>query len=551
MRPRVVRTRRQLNGWALSAMLAGRLGTPVRLNHLVAGQPDVAPWTPGNGLRLAGATQGALSLDPALSHDLPTNFLIRQIFRGLLRFDDELAVTPELADTMTVSEDGLRYSFALRDGITFHDGRRIAAADVRESLSRVLRPATAGGTVEGLAGVTYLRDIAGADEVLAGTATMLAGLDVYDERHLTISIREPSATFPMKLASVPASIVDRLQVESDPAWHARPNGSGPFRCDSFAPGQELVLSSAPAWWAGAPAVPRVHFRLGASASQPVNLFAAGEIDVVDDVPPLQRDLLRDPASGFDPAGLIETPLFAVSYIALGNREPPLDDRHIRRALRLAFPSAMLAEGTYDGAVRESSGLLPAGMLGQDWEVAGMEANAEAARAEVRASRYGSASRVPPITIHAADIEPVEALREIVERDLGLVIDAVAVNWPDFLSGLASRAFAAYGLYWGADYPDPESLLWMLFGSDSPENYTGYRNHEFDTILTEARMQDDDARRTRLYEIAHRLLIEDAAVIPIYTDIGYTAVKRGIAGLTVTPMGILGLETIRAATVQSG
>lgn len=549
-----VLTRRHITGSTLAALAAllpasagRRMWSP---DAAAVAQPAAALWSLKEGLRLAGPVQGVVSLDPALSRDLPTNFLVRQIFRGLVRFDERLSVVPELAETTTVSEDGLRYTFVLRDGITYHDGRPITAADVLESLSRALRPATAGGAVDGLAGLTYLRDIVGAEEIVAGTTPMLAGVDVHDERRLTISIREPSATFPMKLASVPASIVDRSQIERDATWAVRPCGSGPFRCESFTPGRELVLAPHSGWWAGAPAVPRVHIRLGPSASQPINLFAAGAIDIVDDIPPEQHDLWRDPASGFDPAGLIETPLFAVSYIALGNREPPLDDRHIRRAVRLGFPSSDIAEARFDGAVRAATGLIPDGMLGRNWPVAGMEPDLEAARAEIRASRYRAASNVPPIAIHAADIEPVEALRDVVERDLGLSIDAVAVNWPDFLSGLAAKAFPAYSLYWGADYPDPESLLWMLFGFDSPENYTGYRNDEFDAILSEARAERDEVARVRLYEIAHRLLIEDAAVIPLYRDIGYTAVRRGIDGLTVTPMGLLGLETIRAERAQS-
>lgn len=544
-------TRRQVTGSALSMVLASRLGIRQGPRAGALGQPSADSWNLQNGLRLAGATSAGLSLDPALSRDLPTNFLVRQMFRGLLRFDERLSAIPELAATMSVSDDGLRYDFTLRAGIAFHDGRPIVAADVEESLARALRPATAGGTVDGLAGPTYLRDIVGAEEVIGGGANMLAGIMVRDERHLTISIRQPSATFPMKLASVPASIVDRAQVNADSDWSARPNGSGPFTCSAFVPGQELILGTHPSWWAGASPVPRVHIRLGPSAGQPVNLFAAGEIDIADGIPPEQRDLLRDPASGFDPDRLIETPLFAVSYIALGNREPPLDDRHIRRALRLGFPSARVAEATYDRAVRPATGLIPDGMLGRAWGVTGMEQDTEAARAEIRASRYRSASRVPPITIHAADVQPVEALREVAERDLGLVVEAVAVNWPDFLSGLASRAFSAYGLYWGADYPDPESLLWMLFGSDSPENYTGYRNDEFDTVLAEARIERDETRRSRLYEIAHRLLIEDAAVIPLYADIGYTAVRRGIDGVRLTAMGLLGLETIRAGGDRRG
>jgi len=293
-------------------------------------------------------------------------------------------------------------------------------------------------------------------------------------------------------------------------------------------------------------VPSVHVRLGPSASQPVNLFAAGEIDIADGIPADQRDLLLDPASGFEASTLVDTPLFAVSYIALGNREPPLDDVHIRRALKVAFPAEKFALGRFDGAVTGAKGLIPDGMLGRKWIIEGTEPNLEMARAEIRASRYRSAAHVPPISIYAADIEPVEALRDTAGRDLGLAIEAVAVSWPDFLGGLASKAFPAYALYWGADYPDPESLLWMLFGSDSPENYTGYRNDEFDSLLARARDERDGEAIIQLYEQAHRLLIGEAAVIPLYFDIGYTAARQGIAGVPMTPMGLLGLETIRAA-----
>lgn len=539
-------SRRQLNASGLSMLLPGTATRSGAIAASTTHRQGAAPWRPEQGLRLAGSTQTALSLDPALSRDLPTNFLLRQVYRGLLRFDDRLDVIPELAETVTISEDRLRYDFVLRDSIRFHNGQPIDSFDVHESLSRALRPATAGGAVDRLAGVTYLRDILGADEVIAGQVAMVAGVEVHDELKLSISIRQPSATFPMKLASVPASIIDRGQVQNDRDWATTPNGSGPFRCDAFTLGQELLLSSSSTWWAGAPLVANVRIRFGPSASQPLNLFEAGEIDIADGIPPHQRDLLRDPASALDGSVLLESPLFAVSYIAFGNSEPPFDDVHIRRALRLAFPVDKIALGSYDGAVTVAKGVIPNGMLGRNWCIEGIEPDLEAAKAEIRLSRYGTPSSVPPISIFAADIEPVEALRDTISSDLGLAIEAVAVNWPDFLNGLASRQFPAYALYWGADYPDPESLLWMLFGSDSPENYTGYRNPEFDSLLARAREEPDELTRIQLYETAHELLIEDAAVLPIFFDIAYTAVRRGIAGLTVTPMGILGLETLRAA-----
>jgi ABC-type transport system substrate-binding protein len=522
------------------AGLACRGVTPNALR--AAAQGDPAPWRIADGLRLAGSVSGPGSLDPARSRDLATNFLLRQVFRGLMSLDVALRPVPELAETVSVSADGLLHEFVLRDTARFHDGRTVTPDDVLGTLSRALDPATTGGDVDALAAIPYLRDIVGAGAVLAGESRVLDGVTITGDRTLTITLDGPSPTFLMKLASVPASVVDVQQVQSDPAWLDQPNGSGPFAVTKWLPQESIELAASDAWWAGRPAVPRIHFRLGASASQPLNLFQAGEIDLLDDIPPDLVDLINDPATGAPLGTMQEVPLFATSYIALGNAVPPLDDVHVRRALQFVFPNTLVAEATFDGAVRPAFGILPPALLDHDWPTTTTSANAEAALEELRRSRYGSASLVPPVIIYAADIAAVEALRDIAAEKLGLVVEAVLVGWPDFLDGLASRRFPAYALYWGADYPDPESLIDMLFGSESPENYTGYANPDLDALLAEARLASGPAR-VAVYEQANQLLMDDAALIAMYHPVGYTATRPGIAGATATAMGLLGLETI--------
>lgn len=503
-------------------------------------------WRPADGLRLAGPVQGPQSLDPALARDLATNFLLRQMFRSLIRFDSELRPVPELAESITVSRDQLTYRVTIRSSARFHDGRPIDAEDVRISLSRALRPETARGADGSLPGATYLGDIEGADQVQAGATDMLAGVVVLDSGTVDITLSRPSATFMMKLASVPASIVDRHQSTVDTDWTA-PNGSGPFRLVSWPLGGAIELAAAETWWAGTPHVPEIAFRIGSSASLPLNLYQAGEIDLVDDLPPDQAPLVADAASGIAVGDLIQTDLFAVSYIALGNTAPPLDDLKVRRAIRLAFPVSRVSEAMFNGAVRQAFGLIPDGMLDAIWDEPPVPVDIRAAEEAIGRSRYGTAERVPAITIHAADVAPVEALRETLWETLGLTVDVVSVDWPDFLAGLAERRFPAYALYWGVDYPDPENLLWTLFGSDSPENYSGYTNHEFDALMEIARSTLDRSERAAIYADAHRVLLDDVAVIPLYFDRQTTLLRPGLSGIEVTPMGILGLETIGPAT----
>lgn len=508
---------------------------------IAAGQPETAPWRIDDGLRLAGSVTGPASLDPALSRDLPTNFLLRQVFRGLTSLDANLEPVLELAESLDLSQDGRVYRFALRGQARFHDGRAVTPEDVQHSLSRALDPRIAGGSPEALAGITYLQDIEGAQDQLAGNSELLSGVAIAGDRAVTITLTQRSPTFLMKLAAVPASIVDSQQVQETADWAMAPNGSGPFSVVEWIPSESIELLAADTWWRGRPALPRVEMRLGSGASQPVNLFQAGEIDVLDGLPPALAGLVEDPATGVPYGQLLETGLFATAYIALGNTGPPLDDIHVRRALQYVFPNELVAAASFNGAVNPATGLLPPGLLGAPWPASLTSGNIELARDELRQSRYGSADDVPPIAIHAADIAVVESLRDTAEA-IGLPVEAIQVAWPDFLAGLAERRFPAYSLYWGADYPDPESLIDMLFGEHSADNYTGYANPDLEVLLDEARLaQGDD--RVAVYSLANQLLVDDAALIPLYHPVGYTLTRPGIGGVTVTPMGILGLETI--------
>lgn len=507
-----------------------------------ARQAEADRWQIGDGLRLAGSVTGPSSLDPARSRDLSTNFLLRQVFRGLMSLDSNLDPELELAKSVDISEDGRVHAFTIRDSARFHDGRPVTPADVQVSLSRALDPRTTDGSLEALAGITYLQDIEGATDQLAGRSEFLAGISITGDRTLTITLRLGSPTFLMRLASVPASIVDGTQVGEGRDWAAAPNGSGPFAVARWDPQESLDLVAAESWWPGKPALSRVLIRLGSSAAQPVNLFQAGEIDLLDGIPPEVIDLVEDPATGIPSGDLLATDLFATAYIAFGNTDAPLDDIHVRRALQYVFPNGLVASASFNGAVNPANGLLPPGLLDSDWPTTMIAEDAEAARDQLRRSRYGSGDNVPPISIYAADIAMVEALREVASEELGLEIDAIQVGWPDFLTGLAERRFPAYALYWGADYPDPESLVDMLFGARSAENYTGYANETLELLLKGAR-RTSGGERVAVYAQANQLLIDDAALIPLYHPVGYTLTRVGMAGVEVTPMGILGLETI--------
>jgi ABC-type transport system substrate-binding protein len=493
----------------------------------------------GNELRLAGPVQGPETLDPAQMRDLSAVTILRQIYRGLIYYDDDLNPVPELAESYDISADGLIYRFVLRPGSTFQDGSPITANDVAFSLSRAVNPDTVEGDTSLLAGPTFLSDIVGFPDVINGQADMLSGIEVKSETELSITLTAPSATFLTRLAAVPAAIVSRAQVESDSTWWARPIGSGPYRVDKWDPENELDLTRYDDFVLGKPKIKDINIRLGSRAIQSFNLYQADQIDV-DAVTLYDVDRVADPNGDFTDQ-LVRMPQFAFGYIALRTDVAPLDDPKIREALQLAFPRVNMATITFNGQVDPAFGLIPDGMLGRDWKKILPDMDIDAAKAAIQESSYGTADKVPPIRIYTSGALASEVLRDIARDELGLKIEVFDLEWYDFLNRLDSKQVPAFELYWAADYPDPEAMLQPLWGTGWPGNYTDYSNPKVDDLLTQAASEADSDARAQLYAKAEQLILADNVVIPAYIDVQYTVIKPYVHDLTVTPIGILRLE----------
>jgi oligopeptide transport system substrate-binding protein len=502
-------------------------------------RPKVSNPSGRQELRLAGTIIDPAPLDPAIARDVNSAFMTRQVFRGLTRFDENLEPVPELAQRIEISADGLTYRIQLRDDARFADGSPITAQDVAFSLTRALSPQTATDAGAALAGPSYLGDIVGAEEVIRGEASELAGLRVVDDRTVEISLKAPRATFLMKLASAPAAIVDPDDVARGGEWWRDPNASGPYVVDVWEPENELQLYANENYVGGVPDLRRVKFRLGPNAANPFNLYQADEIDVAD-VPIQAIDRVSDEESPLRQE-LDISPVLSTTYIAFRTDVAPMDDPEIRRAVQLAFPRWKVAEILLGGRQKTANGLIPPGTLGRDWPHAAPGQDLDAARAAIAKSSYGSAENVPPITIYGASPSGSEALRDILQRELGLTVEVLDVQWPQFNQGLSKKTFPAYELTWVADFPDPETFLWNLFDSASPDDYSEYSNPTFDALLDQAAATLDVDERAELYAEAESVLLGDNVVIPLSHDVRYTLMKPWVKGLDITPLGLLYLE----------
>jgi oligopeptide transport system substrate-binding protein len=530
---------------SLTPLVTSAAATPVAGGVVVVieakDRPRVSNPTGRQELRLAGTINDPAPLDPAVARDVNSAFMTRQVFRGLTRFDENLEPVPELAQRIEISADGLTYRIQLRDDAQFADGSPITAQDVAFSLTRALSPQTAADAGAALAGPSYLGDIVGADEVIRGEASELAGLRVVDDRTVEIDLKAPRATFLMKLASAPAAIVDPDDVARGGEWWRDPNASGPYAVDVWKPEDELQLFANEHYVGGVPDLRRVTFRLGPSAANPFNLYQADEIDVAS-VPIQAIDRVSDEESPLRQE-LDVSPILSTTYIAFRTDVAPMDDPEIRRAVQLAFPRWKVAEILLGGRQETANGLIPPGTLGRAWPHAAPAQDLEAARAAIADSSYGSAEDVPPITIYGASPFGSEALRDVLQRELGLTVEVLDVHWPQFNQGLSKKMFPAYELTWVADFPDPETFLWNLFASSSPDNYSEYANPTFDALLDQAAATLDVDERATLYAEAESVLLGDNAVLPLSHDVRYTLMKPWVKGLDITPLGMLYLENV--------
>jgi oligopeptide transport system substrate-binding protein len=484
-------------------------------------------------LVMAGSDDGPETLDPALVRDAESSFYTRQIFRGLVRLDNDMQAQPDLAERIVISADGREYTFHLRSNATFHDGTPIDAAAVAASFNRAADPRLADGDGFALPAAIYLIDIDGADARLAGDADAISGISVLDDRTLTMTLREPAANFLFKLTGNAAQVVDADTATGD-GWWRKPNGSGPFKLGDWNASQ-IVLSSFSDFYDGAPLLDEVVIRLGQAAFQPLNLYESGAIDVTE-VPFYAIDRVL---SESDPLHdeLTVVPQLSTTFILMNPNQEPFDDPAVRAAVVAALDRSKVADVMLDGKVVQADGIVPPGILDREWPAenpgydldAARQSIATAGELDVPPTFYGSGAAV--------------GLTAVLERDLAIDADAIGLDWSEFSARLTDRSLPAFNLTWIADFPDPANFLTSLFLTGSPDNYIGYSNSEVDRLLLEAEAVQDAEQRARLYLEAQQLIIDDGVLIPLYHDVSYTVVQPHVNGLVVSPIGILSLEDI--------
>jgi oligopeptide transport system substrate-binding protein len=479
------------------------------------------------------------TLDPAVSGEMTSHVYLMQLFSGLLRLGDNLEPAPDIAERWEISNNGQTYTFYLRQDVKFQDGKLVTAADFKYSWERACAPQTGS-----LTAATYLGDIVGVREVLAGQTAEISGVKVVDDYTLEVTIDAPKSYFLSKLTYPTAFVVDKADVAAGGGWWRSPNGTGPFKLKQWQQGQQLVLERNELYYGEVARVDHVVFKLWSGI--PINMYETGDIDVTG-VGADYIEKVTDEAGPFY-QDLSVVPELSFYYIGFNAAEPPFDDVNIRRAFSMAIDKEKLIWLVYKGTVQPAYGILPPGMPGYNENLVGLDYDVEAAKELIAQSSYGDVSSLPPITVTTlgwggAISRELEAVIYQWRQNLGVEVTVRQLEPERFLYHLNEEADEMFYTGWIADYPHPQDFLDILFHSGSDTNYGGYGNPQVDALLEEAGVEPDTSLSLGLYQQAEQMLVDDAACIPLGFGRNYVLVKPYVEGYKLNPLGFAMLNEV--------
>jgi oligopeptide transport system substrate-binding protein len=477
------------------------------------------------------------TLDPAKWHGGP-NTIMGDLFSGLVKLDTNLQVIPDLAENWTVSPDGRVYTFELRQGVTFHNGKPFTAKDVKYSWERACDPNTESDTAE-----TYLGDIQGVAQVISGDVTDISGVKVLDDFTLEVTLDEPKAYFPYKLAYVTSWIVDRETIDD---IEDAPNGTGPFKLVRHDEEEIIILARNANYYRGYVNLEYVVYLI--YQGSPIRLYESGDVDMVyvdDDLVDRAEDPLDPLFGNVQPvAGL------CTSYVVYDVTQPPFDEFLVREAFTKAIDKDRFNDVVEEGKGVIANGVYPPGLPGFNPNVQPIPFNPDEARASLDASSFGGPDGLPEIVLTIAgeggDLYPADAiLLQMWEEVLGITIVVEQIDYESFYDEIyAGNHGQLMSLGWCADYPDPENFADLLFHSGSEQNLSGYSNSELDALLETARSMTDVEARLALYQEIEQLIIDDMPVVFLkHTRPYYLVTKPYVHGFVTNPIGVAQLMNV--------
>ncbi|HEY7575978.1 MAG TPA: ABC transporter substrate-binding protein [Acetobacteraceae bacterium] len=459
--------------------------------------------------------QSPVGLDPQIATAFSTTMVLSTIYEGLTAIDADLHVVPALAESWTVSPDGLTYTFRLRGNASFHDGRRLSAADVIASVARLRDPKT---------GSPFASRFAMVDRVES------AG----DEVRFVLST--PSASFLAQLASlaiVPTNAGDLTK---------QPDGTGPFRFTEWQPNTFIALERNGAYWqAGRPSLSGLRFEIVPEATTRRLGLSSGTYQFLPAIDAATAAALKD-APGVQ---VLATQDLAYSLIGMNTSKPPFDQAAVREALNYALDRAQIVQAAYFGAGTPAGPLSPAL---RDWVLPVTDFpcyRPDAAKAKALLQSAGLTLPVKATVNVLGSLPLVVDLAQIVQSQAGKAGFDLSLNVQEagrFIQDWRGGNFTAFASL-NSGGPDPDDYFGRTFQTGGATNVFKHTDAHLNQLLIEARARQPD-RRKALYDQVQRMLACQGPVAHLVYGTLFAAQTAKLHGFRLNPTrSLLGLRDV--------
>jgi ABC-type transport system substrate-binding protein len=528
-------------GFGLLGALLGGCGRGHFSDQTVAGKENIFRYS---------LVTNPTHVDPALVQDGDTIDLTQQVFEGLVKWDENNKVVPNLAESWKVDSTGTVYTFKIRSGIKFTNGKPLTANDFKFSIERTCGPFTRedkGNTISyhSETAEEYLGDIVGVVDRVHDKASDVRGVKVIDDQTLEITIDKPKPYFIMKLTYPNSFAVQKDAVKPGKEMLSVDEmvGTGPFKAKRYVEDQIFVLDANKEYHEGAPPIDGIERPILKDATTRLNKFIAGEVDLVQlerqDVSGVQGNpKLKDQLKFF--------PRPATWYLAFNTKVyPPFADKRVRQAFCMAIDTKNIVNETLGGVNTVADGILPPGVLGHRDNATTLPYDPAKAKALLAQAGFESGSAMPPLQIFfrkdREDVKlVVEAVQAQLQKNLGVTISPRPLEWTTYLDRNNRKEFPFYHMRWAADYLDPQNFLSTLLATDGPENKQNFSDPEFDKLCATAdtTMPADNPERLAMYAKAEDMVLQDAAWLPIYFQKDAELISPRVHGLRESLFGHL-------------
>lgn len=514
---------RSVNGWKtslLSALLLLTAGCNLSADR--SGPPD----PPAVGGKIAVAILEPSSIEPSKVTDRTGLLVVKQICQPLVEADPVTgALRPGAAESWEVASDAKKFTFRLRTGMKFHNGREVTSEDYLFSLNLF------ASNKDKAARAFLLDRVLGFKDLRDGRATGLAGLKAPDPQTLEIETSEPFAELPAVMSHPAAgSAVPKEEVDKGAEFAAKPICTGPYMlAEPRQPGANLRLIRFDGF------VPEISAftRGGAGYADEIELV------VVPDSAQGYTRLLENKvvATQVAPDMLVQArrvrgrlesrPNGVLAYLGFPVTKDPFDKILFRRALALAIDRESIIDDLLAGSREKPKGFLPAsaGPVAAKAGCAGTvpaKADVRGAKSALQSSQVDPAATKPKINYNDGGSGHESWLAQVAEQwKTTLAIESTLSATPDpqglekYLDFLVAGSDGPFRLAWPVEYPSPEALFGPVFLGDSLDNYTKYKSAQFDDLVRKARATVDDKARLDLYVQASRVLCNDLPAVPMW------------------------------------